>query len=183
MREGLKRRIQGPATFNTMTIINKTHIAKNKENKRIGNSNCSHKPVCGESGVSCTSTCTSSLSNKSMFYSAPFRQPVKGWRKSLPCSEDKSKNQCWEHTEVYKDPYAYDKQSSATDTGKKCVQGNFGSLSNTNIPTGEEKRAVSGINSRTTKPLIRSGMQPNTAGQQNSGKDFVDPKNPKRYSY
>mgnify|MGYP001320830658 CR=1 FL=1 len=183
MREGLKRRIQGPATFNTMTIINKTHIAKNKENKRIGNSNCSHKPVCGESGVSCTSTCTSSLSNKSMFYSPPFRQPVKGWRKSLPCSEDKSKNQCWEHTEVYKDPYAYDKQSSATDTGKKCVQGNFGSLSNTNIPTGEEKRAVSGINSRTTKPLIRSGMQPNTAGQQNSGKDFVDPKNPKRYSY
>ena len=113
-----------------------------------------------------------------MYYSAPFRQPVKGWRKNLECNHNKNMH-CFEHTEIYKDPYTYDKDGKVPPN-TAC---NFGSLPNTNNPIGDEVRATSGINSRTTRPLIRSGMQPNSAGQQNSGKDFVNSENPKRYSY
>ena len=173
MREGLKRRIQGEKP-QTLTIIKKTKITKNVFNKYDNKNN---------SQCATANSCTSSRYNRSMFYSAPFRQPVKGWRKNLECNHPNQNMHCFEHTEIYKDPYAYDKQSSATEESKKCVQGNFGSLPNTNLPTGSEVRATSGINSRTTRPLIRSGMQPNSAGQQNSGKDFVNPENPKRYSY
>ncbi|MBN20730.1 MAG: hypothetical protein CL678_05515 [Bdellovibrionaceae bacterium] len=175
MREGLKRRIQGEKP-QTLTIIKKTKITKNVFNNRINNTQCATSSLSGRP------SCTSSRSNRSMYYSAPFRQPVKGWRKNLECNHNNNIH-CQEHTEIYKDPYAYDKQSSATEESKKCVQGNFGSLPNTNLPTGSEVRATSGINSRTNRPLIRSGMQPNSAGQQNSGKDFVNPENPKRYSY
>lgn len=163
MREGLKRRIQGDKPH-TLTVINKTSITKNVFNTRINNSQCATGDYC-----------TSSRSNRSMHYSAPFRQPVKGWRKNLECNENANKL-CWEHTEIYKDPYTYDKDG-------KCNESNFGSLPNTKLPTGNETRTTSGINSRTSRPLIRSGMQPNSAGQQNSGKPFVDSNNPKRYSY
>ena len=44
-------------------------------------------------------------------------------------------------------------------------------------------RANSGISARAGRPLIRSGMQPNSSGQQNSGLDVVQPGNPKKYSY
>ena len=53
-----------------------------------------------------------------------------------------------------------------------------GSLSNTKLATGNTNRASSGISTRSLRPLIRSGMQPNTAGQQNSG---ITSK--KQYSY
>ena len=162
MRDGLKRRIQGDKPH-TLTYMKTTNITKNVFNNRINNTQWA------------TRKGTSSRSNKSMFYSAPFRQPVKGWRKNLECN-DNSNIHCLEHTEIYKDPYTHDKDG-------KCYSSNFGSLPNTNVPTGSEVRATSGINSRTSRPLIRSGMQPNSAGQQNSGKPFVNRENPKRYSY
>jgi len=79
-------------------------------------------------------------------------------------------------TEIYKDGY--------TDcSGDECISN--GSLPTTRIPTTTwgQARATSGINTRTARPLIRSGMQPNSAGQQNSGKPVVLTGNPKRYSY
>ena len=168
MRDGLKRRIQFSADKpNTLTIIKKTNITKNVFNNRINNTQCAT-----------ADSCTSSRSNRSMYYSAPFRQPVKGWRKNLECNHN-NKFPCQEHTEIYKDPYTYVKDGKVPPN-TAC---NFGSLPNTNNPIGDEVRATSGINSRTTRPLIRSGMQPNSAGQQNSGKDFVNSENPKRYSY
>ena len=165
MRDGLKRRIQGDKPH-TLTVINKTNITKNVFNNRVTNSQCAT-----------ADSCTSSRSNKSMFYSPPFRQPVRGWRKNLECNGNGGvDSRCWQHTEIYKDSYTHDQDG-------KCNPSNFGSLPNTNRPTGNEVRAVSGINSRTSRPLIRSGMQPNSAGQQNSGKPVVNVNNPKRYSY
>ena len=38
------------------------------------------------------------------------------------------------------------------------------------------------VTARASRPLIRSGMQPNIAGQQNSGR-FNSANNPNRYSY
>ena len=56
-----------------------------------------------------------------------------------------------------------------------------GSLSNTKLATGNTNRASSGISTRSLRPLIRSGMQPNIAGKQNRG--LADTLTATRYSY
>ena len=103
-------------------------------------------------------------------YNAPFRQPVKGYRKTINC-DPKNKN-CLFTTEIYKDPYS--RQSSF----KLCRPEEYTSLPTSNNHAHSEKRATSGISARAGRPLIRSGMQPNRAGQQNSGLSNV-----KSYSY
>ena len=95
---------------------------------------------------------------------------LRGWRKSLNCSADNSNDRCWKVTEIYKDTY--------TDCSNNICS-TKGSLSNTKFATGNTNRATSGISTRSLRPLIRSGMQPNTAGQQNSGMNSTK----KQYSY
>ena len=115
-------------------------------------------------------------------YYAPFRQPVKGYRKTLYCSTldgttdfKKHRRGCLTTTEIYKDNYS-------DCSGSVCV--NNGSISTSTIPlTGSQfaTRGSSGNYTRTSKPLIRSGMQPNIAGKQNSG--LSNTLTATRYSY
>lgn len=171
MRDGLKRRIQGKGPY-TLSSIKTNYTPKSVFNYRIGNTTCAPTGACDGSIVNGTST---KRNLEQRMYYAPFRQPVKGWRKNLDCSGN-IVNKCLKYTEIYKDPYT-------NCSGTKCLSN--GSLPTTNIPTPTwgQTRASSGITTRTSRPLIRSGMQPNSAGQQNSGKPVVLTNNPKRYSY
>lgn len=171
MREGLKRRIKGNSTP-TLSLIKKEYIGKNIPNTPINidycppNSNCSNNRDSDGFWVGTNQTPQQQIRR----YYAPFRQPLKGWRKSLNCSAHESNSRCWKTTEIYKD--AWTDCSNASCSTK-------GSLSNTKLPSGNTNRASSGILTRSLRPLIRSGMQPNTAGQQNSGMDSSK----KMYSY
>ena len=60
----------------------------------------------------------------------------------------------------------------------------YTSLPTSNKPNASSSRAQSGISARAGRPLIRSGMQPNTAGQQNSGlNQIIGNKKRNTYSY
>ena len=158
MREGLKRRIQGN-TPATLSLIKKEYIYKNTINKRVSQQSCHSAGACNDSDQ-----------NNRKYY-APFRQPLKGYRKTKN-GDGNTKDRCLIKTEIYKDNY--------TD----CLNNNCttkGSLSTTKLPNGNTSRATSGISTRSLRPLIRSGMQPNTAGQQNSG--MAPNKNQYSYSY
>ena len=104
-------------------------------------------------------------------YFAPFRQPLKGYRKTLDCSVLANAN-CLFTTEIYKDNYV------SIDFAL-CRPDSYTSLPTSNKPNASTTKAQSGISSRAGRPLIRSGMQPNSSGQQNSGLDIVQPGNPK----
>ena len=172
MRDGLKKRIKGTNPTNTLSFVKKDYIGKNVFNKRIASNKCSTNGNC------------SNLRDADGFwvgkdqegqrqtrqYYAPFRQPLRGWRKNLDCTASNSNNRCWKVTEIYKDSWT------------NCINDNCltkGSLSNTKLSTGNQNRASSGILTKSSRPLIRSGMQPNTAGQQNSGMNSSK----KQYSY
>ena len=180
MREGLKRRIEGKGPY-TLTKIAVNFTTKNVFSRRIANANCVPTGNCeivrDASGFYVNNNQINQQTQRA--YYAPFRQPLKGYRKSVICppNVDTTRiNKCLTYTEIYQDPY--------TDcSGSACLSN--GSLPTTNVPTTTwgQARATSGINTRTARPLIRSGMQPNTAGQQNSGKPVVLANNPKRYSY
>ena len=103
-------------------------------------------------------------------YYAPFRQPLKGYRKTLDCSSNNPI--VLFTTEIYRDSY--------TDCSfNLCRPMTYTSLPTSNKPNASTSRAISGISARAGRPLIRSGMQPNSSGQQNSGLDVVQPGNPK----
>ena len=169
MRDGLKRRIKGTGT---LSIIKKEYIGRNIPNKRISTDYCGPNRSCSNSqDVNGFWVGTDqSAQRQSRAYYAPFRQPLRGWRKSLNCAADDSNDRCWRVTEIYKDTY--------TDCSNNICS-TKGSLSNTKFATGNTNRATSGISTRSLRPLIRSGMQPNTAGQQNSGMNSTK----KQYSY
>ena len=158
MREGLKRRIQGN-TPATLSMVKKEYVYKNTINKRIPQKNCQPGGVCSES-----------TQNNRKYY-APFRQPVKGYRKTKN-GDDNTNDRCLLQTEIYKDSYTNCLNNQCTIKG---------SLSTTKLPSGNTNRSTSGISTRSSRPLIRSGMQPNTAGQQNSGMEPT--KNQYSYSY
>ena len=158
MREGLKRRIQGN-TPATLSFIKKEYMYKNNINKRVSQKSCHSAGKCDESNQ-----------NNRKYY-APFRQPLKGYRKTKN-GDGNTKDRCLIKTEIYKDSYTDCSNNDCTTKG---------SLSTTKLPTGNTSRATSGISTRSLRPLIRSGMQPNTAGQQNSG--MTPNKNQYSYSY
>ena len=87
MREGLKRRIKGNSTP-TLSLIKKEYIGKNIPNTPINidycppNSNCSNNRDSDGFWVGTNQTPQQQIRR----YYAPFRQPLKGWRKSFNCS-------------------------------------------------------------------------------------------------
>ena len=99
-------------------------------------------------------------------YKANIRQPIQAVRKETNCN---NQPQCQTTTMIYKDHYS---QNDNNTLGSDCSNTNgslpTGKLNNINLDATITK-SQSGITTRTIKPLIRSGMQPNTAGQQNSG--------------
>jgi len=156
MRDGLKNRINGNQNYvstNTLSqILEEEGIKKNHFNLRV-------KPeinYCPSNG------CFNSEFDleRRNHYNAPFRQPVKGYRKTINC-DPKNKN-CLFTTEIYKDSYS-------DSCFRLCRPDSYTSLPTSNKPGASNKRAKSGISARAGRPLIRSGMQPNSAGQQNSG--------------
>lgn len=184
MRKGLKDRIKfNPSNPSRMNVIKTDYLSRNSFNKRIGNSHCVSN---GCSNVQDASGFwigphQQNLQTSRQYY-APFRQPVKGYRKTLYCMTpdgiiDFSGNVrgCYTTTEVYKDGYANCKNDNCNDNG---------SISTSTIPlTGSQfaTRSSSGNYTRTSKPIIRSGMQPNIAGKQNSG--LSNTLTATRYSY
>ncbi len=165
MRDGLKYRINGNQNYfstNTLShILEEEGIKRNHFNQRVkpGINFCSSN-VCTDLPIDL---------ERRNHYNAPFRQPVKGYRKTLDC--DKNNANCLFTTEVYKDSYS-------DSCFKLCRPESYTSLPTSNKPGASKTRATSGISSRAGRPLIRSGMQPNSAGQQNSGVS-----NAKSYSY
>lgn len=165
MRDGLKYRINGNQNYlttNTLSyILEEEGIKKNHFNLRVKpDINYCPSNGCADSPIDL---------EKRNHYNAPFRQPVKGYRKTLDCSG--TNPNCLFTTEIYKDSYSH-------SCFKLCRPEEYTSLPTSNKPDASEKRATSGISARAGRPLIRSGMQPNRAGQQNSGLNNV-----KSYSY
>jgi hypothetical protein len=88
-----------------------------------------------------------------------------------------NRSNCLSTTEIYKDTYAL------LDPNNTNCSDN-GTISTSTIPlTGSQAatKSNSGYTTRTNKPLIRSGMQPNIAGKQNSG--LAGTLTATRYSY
>ena len=174
MRDGLKNRVNGNQYYlepNTLSqILLKEGISKLTFNSRI-------KP---DPDFCTTGTCEDRESNpfnleRRNHYYAPFRQPLKGYRKTVDCSNNNLK--CLFTTEIYKDSYS-------DSCFKLCRPDSYTSLPTSNKPNANSSRATSGISARAGRPLIRSGMQPNSSGQQNSGLNspFIQARS-KRYSY
>ena len=186
MRQGLKNRIQfNPSNPPRMNFRSTDFLLRNSYNRKIGNATSSsiitgnYPPVCVPNG-SCSNVQDASgfwvlrdqtAQQTQRKYYAPFRQPLKGFRKTLDCNSGYPDiSSCMTTTEIYKDNYA----NINNDANFCCPNG---SLPTTNIPQqpGQQQgqkpyiRSTSGNATRTNKPIIRSGMQPNTAGQQNSG--------------
>lgn len=170
MRDGLKNRINGNQNYlNTNTL---SYILKEEGIKKFTfNSNVIPDPNYCPSNGSCVNgngNLPIDLERRNHYY-APFRQPVKGYRKTLDCSGNNPN--CLFTTEIYKDPYS-------KSSFKLCRPESYTSLPTSNKPGASKTRANSGISARAGRPLIRSGMQPNSAGQQNSGSN-----NTNTYSY
>lgn len=186
MRDGLKNRVNGNQYYlqnNTLShILQKEGIKQITFNKRVvpsANScktkNCNSIDSINDGGLAFD------LEARNHYY-APFRQPIKGWRKSLVC-EDSNKN-CLTTTEIYKDSY-----STSLCATISCLDApsTYTSLPTSNKKNASQTRATTGISMRAGRPLIRSGMQPNSSGQQNSGLpvplNASGQGNPKKYSY
>ena len=176
MRQGLKDRIQfNPSDPPRMSRIKTDYLTRQSFNKRVGNANCAPNGGCSNtrdaSGIYIGKHQQEQMNVRQ--YYAPFRQPVKGWRKTLYGNPDKydpgttwatQTRNCLTTTEIYKDTY------SLSHCNDNCT--NNGTISTSKIPlTGSQSatKTFSGNYSRTNRPLIRSGMQPNIAGKQNSG--------------
>jgi hypothetical protein len=174
MRQGLKDKIQfNPSNPPRMNLISTDYLLRNSFNSRIGNAYCAPNGSCSNvqdaSGFWVRTDQTKQQTQRQ--YYAPFRQPVKGYRKTLDCLPGLTDiSACMSTIEIYKDNYA----NINNDANFCCPNG---TLPTTNIPQqpgqqlGQKPhiRSTSGNATRTNKPIIRSGMQPNTAGQQNSG--------------
>ena len=184
MRQGLKNRIKfDPSNPPRMNNIKTDYLSKNSFNTRVKDTYCAPNGSCSNNrdasgnyiGVNQKQQQTQRK------YYAPFRQPLKGYRKTSNCQDvipGEGNSNCWSTTEIYKDTYAVldPKESNCLDNG---------SISTSKIPliTGgiSAAKSKSGNYTRTNKPLIRSGMQPNVAGKQNSGLSGI--KTATKYSY
>tara|TARA_B100000963_G_scaffold163460_1_gene142041 strand:- start:938 stop:1981 length:1044 start_codon:yes stop_codon:yes gene_type:complete len=174
MRAGLKNRVNGNQYYlktNTLSqILSEKGISKLTINSRVNpDPNFCAPGSCEDfnNGI------PFDLERRNHYY-APFRQPVKGYRKTIDCDDDNPN--CLFTTEIYKDTYV-------DCSFNLCKPMTYTSLPTSNKPNASTSRANSGISARAGRPLIRSGMQPNSSGQQNSGLDVVTPGNPKKYSY
>ena len=164
MSDGLKNRIYNK-DGNKMETIQKNYTMQNSYSQSIGMNYC-------PPGGSCEIGSLENLEVRT--YRAPFRQPIRGTRKQLECNGNSS-NLCYTFQEIYKDTYT-------KNVDGKCAANEFGTLPNTRFYTTDTSKSSTGITARASRPLIRSGMQPNIAGQQNSGR-FNSADNPNRYSY
>ena len=164
MRDGLKKRIYNK-NGNKMETIQKNYILQNSYAESIGMNYCA-------AGGNCEIGSLENLEVRN--YRAQFRQPIRGTRKQLQCNGNSS-NLCYTFQEIYKDTYT-------KNVAGLCSANEFGTLPNTRTYTTDTSKSSSGITARASRPLIRSGMQPNIAGQQNSGR-FNSANNPNRYSY
>tara|TARA_Y100001936_G_scaffold78929_1_gene77376 strand:- start:3762 stop:4862 length:1101 start_codon:yes stop_codon:yes gene_type:complete len=179
MRQGLKDRIQfNPSNPSRMNMISTDYLYRNSFNSRIGNANCAPDGNCSnvqDASGFWIGTSQNAQQTQRAYY-APFRQPIKGFRKVLDCSSGSPDiSSCMLTTEIYKDNYSNCLTPFCTDNG---------SISTGTIPlTGSQAatRSFTGYTTRTSKPLIRSGMQPNIAGKQNSG--LSNTLTATRYSY
>ena len=187
MRQGLKDRIQfKPSDPPRMSVFKTDYLTRQSFNDRVANAGCAPNGECSNardiSGFYVGTHQQEQL--KVRQYYAPFRQPVKGYRKTLYCMDTngvkdfpKNRRNCLTTTEIYKDTY--------TDcSGSSCI--NNGSISTSTIPlTGSEfaTKSSSGNYTRTSRPIIRSGMQPNIAGKQNSGLPGISTATRYSYSY
>ena len=85
---------------------------------------------------------------------APYRNPIAGWRKTLECCDNNCENNCSSNAPkqtiqtIYKDNYSGKKNDDSGCCSRDC---NNNSISN------------SGIQGRTHRPIIRSGMQPKSS--------------------
>ena len=187
MRQGLKNRVQfNPSDPPRMSVFKTDYLTRQSFNKRVGNANCAPNGECSNSrdasGIYVGPNQQRQQTQRQ--YYAPFRQPVKGYRKTLHGNLDstttwsnKTRN-CLSTTEIYKDTYALLDPNNTNCTAN-------GTISTSTIPItslGGATKTYSGNYSRTNKPLIRSGMQPNVAGKQNSGLPGTS-KPAIRYSY
>ena len=172
MRDGLKHRVNGNQYYlenNTLSqILSEEGISKLTFNIRVTpDKYCPPRGNCEDQSI------PFDLERRNHYF-APFRQPLKGYRKSVDCSNNNPN--CLFTTEIYKDSYS-------DSCFKLCRPNSYTSLPTSNKPNSTSSRASSGISARAGRPLIRSGMQPNSSGQQNSGLDAIVPGNPKKYSY
>tara|TARA_B100001063_G_C16777830_1_gene567270 strand:- start:1099 stop:2109 length:1011 start_codon:yes stop_codon:yes gene_type:complete len=134
-------------------------ITSNKQPESIPHPNCPP-----------TYNCEKKDMRDQRVYKASFRQPIRAVRKMTNCNKNNNE-QCQTTTKLYKDHYS---QNDNNTLASGCPNTNgtlpTGKLNNINLDENIVK-SQSGITTRTSKPIIRSGMQPNTAGQQNSGLD------------
>ena len=89
MRQGLKDRIKfNPSQPSRMSMIKTDYLTRNSYNNKIPNNGCAPTGSCSNSkdanGFWVGTNQETQLTNRK--YYAPFRQPVKGWRKTLYCS-------------------------------------------------------------------------------------------------
>ena len=188
MRDGLKKRIAPKTTglkknVNTFSKYNVQYKSRVYQQNVVPTENsCKYDAAC-ENGKS-------KPLNRRRYY-APFRQPVLGrryqgknnvsFRRKLgkkfevkPCdSKDprvqRSSECLW--TQMPTDSYDtcnFDVEKESGDNPYFCPNSTK-STSRISAQTTNYDNSYSGNYARTNRPLIRSGMQPNTAGQQNSG--------------
>jgi len=174
MRDGLKNRVNGNHYYqetNTLShILSEEGISKLTFNVRV----TPDPNFCAPNSCEDRSNGNPFNLEKRSHYYAPFRQPVKGYRKTVDCSG--TNPNCVFTTEIYKDSYS-------DSCFRLCRPDSYTSLPTSNKPGASTARASSGISARAGRPLIRSGMQPNSSGQQNSGLNNPLVERSKKYSY
>ena len=164
MRQGLKNRIQfNPSDPPRMSVFKTDYLSRNSFNSRLGNGTyCPPNGGCSNiQDISGYYVGTSQQNQQTTRqYYAPFRQPLKGYRKTLYCMTPDgitdfsanglyNRSNCLSTTEIYKDTYAL------THCNDNCT--NNGTISTSKIPlTGSQSatKTFSGNYSRTNKPLI-----------------------------
>ena len=195
MRDGLKKRIAPKTTgtkknINTFKKYNVVYKSKKyQKNVNPSKESCKYDAAC-EKGES-------KLTRRR--YYAPFRQPILGKRyegknnvsfirdnndnKPSKCADIINGNDTSNKVECLWTQVPTDGYDTCNMTGSSrfvyCANGTkpttkFPDTTNTDV-------TYSGNYVRTNRPIIRSGMQPNTAGQQNSG--FYDKRKTYSYSY
>ena len=120
----------------------KKYVRVNAKEKYTGTDKCSTN--------NCSNTCN--LTNRR--YKSYVRVPLKGYRKTVQCSNQNDDYRCYSYQQVFRDTYS---NASNILCASNSTSGNY---------------------SRTNRPLVKSGMMPNKAGTAKS-----DIKNKYAYSY
>jgi len=158
----------------TYNFIKTEQSKKNVQPKLVEQSQCLPKYACDGEDL-----------RESRVNKTDLRQPIQVVRKETEMNLTNNR-QCSTHTLIYKDNYS---QCDNNTLGVNSCPANNGSLPNSNLNNikynlnQDVSKSKSGNFARTAKPLIRSGMQPNTAGQQNSGLSYVGNQKRQTYSY